>query len=522
MLGWCSPNQEVPAVAEIVKPKDIAKILENIPENQIASAAEELGVKPEQLTKFVNKPTSKAFEKIAETLGEGLEGAQKFVDKFLQRGTEAVPPRPLALPPAAEEAAQALPAVVTPPGPLSPRMESIKSKAQKGVIDVEPISARPALPPGQAEVPPPAAMSQTPSQQAMEAATAPKPPQMSTAKKVSAAGLGAAVLGAGFSQEANPPPAVKEAQVDKVQDISTMVSKAVEQQAVTPEQQTVLESQAKQLEAAAQSLEQKLTSDYEKKKARVELMQLAETVMNGLVTAIGANALLNSGSPYAVDFSKGPKTDWNSEFDRLQKDYVTQLGSITQKYKLEAAEKRAAAKEAGVEARFQRQMDLRERALAAKQAQTEGTTAQKAADKKAKLEADAVGLIEKISAFDPAKDVAKMSTSRGQLYKVTQQLFSPEERKQLEARAAELSKENESKVRTFFRDIGLVSQEKTPKEYANLTNAYAQAVAEKLGGAPAAPEQAEAMVDMVAPDGRALKVPAARVSDLEAKGARRK
>jgi len=370
-------------VADIVKPKDLAKILENIPENQIANAAEELGVKPEQLTKFVNKPTGKAFEKIAETLGEGVEGAQKFVDKFLQRGAEAVPPKPLALPPAAVESAQALPAVVTPPGPLSPRMQSISSKVQKDFIDVEPILAKPTLPAGQAEAP---KMSQAPAQQALEAATAPKPPQQTMVPKKSAAaaaGLGAVVLGAGFSKEANAPAVIKEAQVDKVQDISQAVTTAVKQQAVTPEQQAILEDQAQQLEVAAQSLEDKLTKDYEKSKARVELMRLAETVMNGLVTAIGANALLNKGSPYAVDFSKGPKTDWNSEFDRLQKDYSTQMGAIMQKYKLEATEKRAQAKEAAQESRFQQQMGLREKELEAKQGRATSAAAQKAEEKAA-------------------------------------------------------------------------------------------------------------------------------------------
>jgi hypothetical protein len=360
----------------------------------------------------------------------------------------------------------------------------------------------------------------------LEAATAPKPPQQTPVPKKSAAaavGLGIAGLGAGFSKEANAPTTIKAAEVDKVQDLSPAINRAVDQGAVTPEQKSVLENQAQQLEIAAQSLEQKLTTEYEKKKARVELMQLAETVMSGLVTAIGANALLNRGSPYAVDFSKGPKTDWAGEFDRLQKDYSTQMGAIMQKYKLEAAEKRAQAREAGQEARFQKTMEMREKELQAREGKTADTAAQRAADKKAKLEADATGLIEKIAAFDPEKDVAKMSTSRGQLYKVTQQLFNPEERKQIEARAAEIAKEDEPKVRAFFRSIGLVSQEKTPKEYANLTNAYAQAVREKLlpeGQAVSATQ--EALVDMVAPDGRALKVPAARVSELEAKGARRK
>ncbi len=364
-------------MAEIVKPKDIAKILENIPENQIANAAEELGVKPEQLTKFVNKPTGKAFEKIAETLGEGLEGAQKFVDKFLQRETPTPPPpsKPLALPPAAVEPAPALPAVVTPPGPLSPRMQSVSSKAQKAIIDVEPLSAKPALPAGQT--------SQTPTQQAMEAATAPKPPQMTKAPVKRAAAAALAGIGASFSKTANQPPAIQAAQVDSVADVKGLADKAEAQGAVTPEQKVVFQQQAEQVDKASQSLEKILRDEYRRDKARVELMQLTETIMNGLVTAIGANALLNRGSPYAIDFSKGPKTDWAGELDRLQKDFKIQMDALNEKYKLEEAEKRAAEREAVQESRFQRTMELRERELEARQGQAAGTAAQRAQEKAA-------------------------------------------------------------------------------------------------------------------------------------------
>jgi hypothetical protein len=310
-------------------------------------------------------------------------------------------------------------------------------------------------------------------------------------------GLGIAGIASGFSKEANAPTTIAAAQVDKIEDVKTLANNAEAQGAVTPEQKTVLQGQAEQLEAAAQSIEDKLTSDYEKKKARVELMQLTETIMNGLVTAIGANALLNRGSPYAVDFSKGPKTDWAGEFDRLQKDYATQMGAIMQKYKLEATEKREAERAARQESQFQQSQALKREQMEARQGQAVQTAAQKQAEKKNKLEADATGIIEKIAAFDPEKDVSKMSTSRGQLYKVTKQLFNSEELKQIEARTTELSKESESKIRAFFRSIGLASQEKTPKEYANLTNAYAQAVREKLlpEGQQAAPAAAPSDAD---------------------------
>jgi hypothetical protein len=392
----------------------------------------------------------------------------------------------------------------------SPRMSKLADTAQQGLVptsgpfnkrmftDAEIAEMASKAKPGQAgkgieEI----RKSQTPAQQAMEAATAPKPPQMSTAKRAAAAGL--VGLGAGFSKEANAPTTIKAAEVDKVQDLSPAINKAVDQGAVTPEQKSVLEDQAQQLEIAAQSLEQKLTTEYEKKKARVELMQLAETVMSGLVTAIGANALLNRGSPYAVDFSKGPKTDWAGEFDRLQKDYSTQMGAIMQKYKLEAAEKRAQAREEAQESRFQRTMEMREKELEAKQGQVAGTAAQKAQEKAA-----------------AAKDKAFAELS-GALASLKEK-STPISTKQVVANATKLGIPKE--------EIDLLVSKTTGKGLFNLADEDKVAeILEKYrpgqqAAAPAA--QAEALVDMVAPDGRALKVPAARVSELEAKGARRK
>ena len=169
--------------------------------------------------------------------------------------------------------------------------------------------------------------------------------------------------------------------MDKVEDVAPLIQNAI--QATEPDKQAALLAQAQQLQAAAQSIEAKLTSDYEKKQARVELMKLAETVMGGLVTAIGANALLNRNSPFAVDFSQGPKTDWNSQFDRLQKDYATQMGLITQKYKIEAAEKRAQAAEAGREARFQQELGLKREELGIKEQKAATEVARKASEKEA-------------------------------------------------------------------------------------------------------------------------------------------
>jgi hypothetical protein len=55
-----------------------------------------------------------------------------------------------------------------------------------------------------------------------------------------------------------------------------------------------------------------------------------------------------------------------------------------------------------------------------------------------------------------------------------------------------------------------------PKKVQNILNKYRPGAA--TGAAPAA----AGMVDMIAPDGRELSVPASRVAEMEAKGARRK
>ena len=476
-------------MAEIVKPKDIAKILENIPENQLANAAQELGVKPEQLTKFVNKPTGKAFEKIAETLGEGIEGAQKFVDKFLRAETPTSPPpaKPLALPPAATEAAPALPAVVAPPGPLSPRMQSVSSKAQKAIIDVEPIPTRPALAAGQTEAP---KMSQTPTQQAMEAAMEPKPPQMTKAPVKRAAAAALAGIGASFSKTANPPPTVQAAQVDSVADVKTLVDNADKKGAVTPEQKVVFEQQTEQVAKASESLEKMLLKEYQRDKARVELMQLTETIMNGLVTAIGANALLNRGSPYAVDFSKGPKTDWAGELDRLQKDFKTQMDALNEKYKLEAQEKREAERAARQESQFQQSQALKREAMGIKAKAADTTQAAQEETKRENLQAKLTGTLEKINA--PEITPAALISQAGMLNTQARQLLGEAGYAELKKEAAKIAKEDagifEKGWNAILSLVGKDVGKETKAEHKRRVQAMATLLAKKLEeGIPTAP-----------------------------------
>ena len=395
-------------MADILKPKQLAGILESIPEDKLDDAAAELGVDATKLNAFIKKPSGKFLQTVADKLGEGVEGAQKFVDKFIpgrvpteleQVGMEAAKGgvKPPSVQPqfAAEqikppgETGFQMPgqpggplATIEQPGQMtpvpSPRLSGLGQKLEeRAPLQLGPAGRREETLRGSLGDEFNASMGLD------EVTGAPmsKVPKKAAGLGAAAAAGAAALASAGFSKEANAPVVVREAAVDKVEDVAPLIQNAI--QATEPDKQAALLAQAQQLQAAAQSIEAKLTSDYEKKQARVELMKLAETVMGGLVTAIGANALLNRNSPFAVDFSQGPKTDWNSQFDRLQKDYATQMGLITQKYKIEAAEKRAQAAEAGREARFQQELGLKREELGIKEQKAATEVARKASEKEA-------------------------------------------------------------------------------------------------------------------------------------------
>lgn len=502
--------------------------------DQLETLATKTGFDVEVLDDVVQKGIGKGGAKggkdllksVVEKLGGTIENVQAEVNTLLGRTRDVsggqVPPsakgmvettgpvdaakgKGFTITPSVGPAGEAPPAIVKPSGLPKPgevitpevvepgRLPALQSKVRKGTIDAEVVPGRLALPPGQAEVPPPAVMSQTPTQRALEAATAPKPPQQTPVPKKSAAaavGLGVAGLGAGFSQEANAPTTIKASQVDKVQDLSPAINKAVNQGAVTPEQKSVLENQAEQLEIAAQSLEQKLTTDYEKKKARVELMQLAETVMSGLVTAIGANALLNRGSPYAVDFSKGPKTDWAGEFDRLQKDYATQMGAIMQKYKLEAAEKREAERAATQKSQFQQSQALKREAMGIREKQAQVAQATQEAAKGENLQAKLAGTLEKITA--PEITPAALISQAGMLNTQARQLLGEAGYAELKKEAAKIAKEDagifEKGWNAILSLVGKDAGKETKAEHKRRVEAMATLLQKKLEeGIPTAP-----------------------------------
>ena len=326
-----------------------------------------------------------------------------------------------------------------------------------------------------------------------------KVPKKAAGLGAAAAAGAAALASAGFSKVANAPVVVKEAAVDKVDDVAPLLEKAKKN--VEPDKQAALLQQAQQVTQVAKSIEElfkEVRDENRDKQARIELMKVTETIMHGLVTAIGANALLNRNSPFAVDFSQGPKTDWNAQFDRLQKQFDTQIGFLTEKYKIEEAGKRAVARETQRQAERKEDLAFKEKELAAKQ-QGQATSAAEAQEKKKETAiASATGIIEKISALDKEKDSQQLATARGQLYKQAKAILPKEELVQVEERAATLFNAEKSKWKEFFRSIGLASQEPSKKEYGQMTDAFARALNEKINPAPGFAGQAAPASDLEA------------------------
>lgn len=135
-----------------------------------------------------------------------------------------------------------------------------------------------------------------------------------------------------LSQQPDAPSTLQAGDVKDTQDLVDLANKAAP--TLPPEQAQKTKENAEKIKTI-----EDLLADVEKRKQqkvdRIELMQAIETMAHGLVTAIGAGVMLNRGSPFAVDFSKGPKVDWASQLDRLQKDFDTQTNALIKKYGIE-------------------------------------------------------------------------------------------------------------------------------------------------------------------------------------------
>ena len=208
----------------------------------------------------------------------------------------------------------------------------------------------------------------------------------------------------GFSGDEAAPPVVKEAGVEDAQDVKTVVD-TIPEAAITPEQKEALNKQVDNFTEAVQSFERRMAAEQDAakkekvlKEGRLEFMRALETIMHGMVSALGANAMLNRGSPFAIDFSKGPQTDWASEFDRLQKNYDSQLNGIRSRYGLALKEQEAKAAEARAqqrEVRAEKELALKEKALEQRGQAQQAAQTQKAAGQAEKAAEKQLALKEK-------------------------------------------------------------------------------------------------------------------------------
>jgi hypothetical protein len=129
------------------------------------------------------------------------------------------------------------------------------------------------------------------------------------------------------------------------ESVNNLIDNAEAAGGITPEQKTEMKDRVKTLAELFTEAEQARKKEYKEDKARLELFQMLDKIVDGVATMIGANAMLNRGSPFALDFSKGPQIDWTAKLSTLQKELDTDIKSLTERYKLQETlqQKREAA-----------------------------------------------------------------------------------------------------------------------------------------------------------------------------------
>lgn len=178
------------------------------------------------------------------------------------------------------------------------------------------------------------------------------------------------------------------AEVTATPDIKAMTDKAMPH---VPEQaKEIIQNQVQKVLSLEERLDKELSSArarYDKEVARKEMLQAIETVMHGLVTALGAKAALDRGSPFAIDFSKGPQVNWESKFANLQKDFELQTNAIVKKYDLEQKERLEQQKAEESKRRYEERMALEREKLGVERTKAEQQITKQQAEDVAKLNA---------------------------------------------------------------------------------------------------------------------------------------
>jgi len=495
---------------------------------KLADLAQEANIPVQALEDIIEKGAKTKAGKSAVTslvsaFGEGIESLQGKVNSLLGRESTALVP------------------VVS--GPLAKTRQALGEPVNMGfdATTGAPMSVQPKAPPFGAAapeklpLPPPGRREETLRESLGEAAQVPEDlggvalPKMPTTKQV--AGTGAALLGgiAGLNlayknyvqrpEAQQQIPSAVAAEVEGPEQLATVVDNAAP--AMEPEKAQQLQAQAKEVLTLGQQLEKALARerDAEKKeKDRLAMFRLIDKIADGVATAMGSYALLQRGSPFAVDFSKGPKIDWDARYNSIQKEYQGLRDELINKYKIDMrAEERAA------------EMELEREKLGIQKKEKEAEKAEKAEAKRTaeteKAEAKREAMFNKMqgslaTALDETTPPGRLLTEKKNLVTMGSSLIGAEPTNALLQQALDEAKANRGLSTTIKQFLGMDVKMK-PEEQAKVTRRFAELLNTKLEEAPQAPQAPTGLVPMRAPDGRLLQVPANRVAEMEAKGATR-
>ena len=289
-------------------------------------------------------------------------------------------------------------------------------------------------------------------------------------------------------------PSAVAAEIKNPQDVTGIVDKAVP--AMEPEKAQQLQAQAKEVLTIAQQLERtlqtsqaQLRKDEKAEKDRLALFRLFDKIADGVATAMGSYALLQRGSPFAVDFSKGPKIDWDARYNSIQKEYQGLRDELINKYKIDMrAEERAQERELERE-KFDTQKKEKE---AADDAKAEAKLTADAKQAEAKREATFNKLQGSLAiALDETTKPGRLLTEKKNLVTMGSSLIGAKTTDALLQTALDEAKANRGWSITIKEFLGMDVQMK-PEEQAKVTRRFAELLNTKLEEAPQAPQAPQA------------------------------